>query len=228
MLETNGFDIIPSLFTAEEIAYLRFAISTGNLETHGARNLLRRVPAIREVAICSKLLKLVEDVVGSNPFPVRGIFFDKTPEANWKVAWHQDLTIAVTEKKDVPGFGPWSVKEGVVHVQPPISVLEKMLTVRIHLDECGGDNGPLQVIPGSHLHGRLEPAVIATWKRKGPIISCIAPEGGVLLMRPLLLHSSSSAKTPGHRRVVHIEYAAEKLVGELEWAEPFGRQQSSV
>ena len=92
---------------------------------------------------------------GVRAFPVRALLFDKPPEANWKVPWHQDLSIAVRHKRDITGFGPWSNKAGVLHVQPRVNVLESMLTVRIHLDDCGKQNGALRVIPGSHTRGRL-------------------------------------------------------------------------
>jgi hypothetical protein len=84
---------------------------------------------------------LVEPILGSNFLPVRGILFDKIPDANWKVPWHQDVTIAVQEKVEAEGFGPWSIKADVLHVQPPASILEQMLSIRLHLDDCGEENG---------------------------------------------------------------------------------------
>src|SRR5262245_7189469 len=86
----------------------------------------------------------VEPILGPGAFVVRGLFFDKTPRANWKVSWHQDLTIAVRVRIEAPGFGPWSLKAGVVHVQPPAEILERMATVRLHLDDCSESNGPLR------------------------------------------------------------------------------------
>src|SRR3989344_5826179 len=138
-IQENGFEIISNVLTRSEVEAIHDAIGgiqEKSEQAYGIRNLLQRVPAVAELAASQKLLSVVEGVIGSRPFPVHGIFFDKTPEANWKVAWHQDLTIAVAEKKEVLGFGPWSVKDGVVHVQPPMSVLENMLAVRIHLDDC--------------------------------------------------------------------------------------------
>src|SRR5206468_7563965 len=130
----------------------------------------------------------------------------KTPHANWKVAWHQDLSIAVRERLDVAGFGPWSLKNGVVHVQPPREVLESMLTVRLHLDDCGQDNGPLRVVAGSHALGILPPREVQRLVQARPVTTCVVPRGGALLMRPLLLHASSAALRAGHRRVIHLEF----------------------
>jgi ectoine hydroxylase-related dioxygenase (phytanoyl-CoA dioxygenase family) len=161
-------------------------------------------------------------VLGSNCFPVRALLFDKTPSANWKVAWHQDLTIAVGARRDVDGYGPWSSKGGVPHVQPPIAILERMLAIRVHLDDCGPDNGPVRVLPGSHRARRLSVAEIDAWRRRVAEVSCIVPPGGLLVMRPLLLHASSAAKSPAHRRVIHIEYAATGLPEGLEWYEAWG------
>jgi ectoine hydroxylase-related dioxygenase (phytanoyl-CoA dioxygenase family) len=126
----------------------------------------------------------------------------------------------VYKRQDVPGFTGWSVKQDVLHVQPPARVLENMLTLRLHLDDCGADNGPLRVLRGSHLRGRLTDEKIEQCKRDCEEVICLVPRGGVLLMRPLLLHASSPAKHPCHRRVVHLEYAADSLPGRLRWFEP--------
>ena len=147
---------------------------------------------------------------------VRGILFDKTPDANWLVPWHQDLSIAVRERRYVPGFGPWSVKAGVHHVQPPGEILDQMLTVRIHLDACPAENGPLRVIPGSH-RSLLSPNELARRVNEESSVACCVEAGDALLMRPMLAHTSAPARIPAHRRVVHIEYAACELPGALEW-----------
>jgi ectoine hydroxylase-related dioxygenase (phytanoyl-CoA dioxygenase family) len=123
----------------------------------------------------------------------------------------------VKQRIDVAGFGPWSVKAGVRHVQPPVRVLENMLTVRVHLDDCGPDNGPLNVLPGSHAAGVLKAAEIESWRRNQAPMSCVARAGDAVLMRPLLLHASSVALRPGHRRVIHIEFAGTDLPGGLDW-----------
>jgi ectoine hydroxylase-related dioxygenase (phytanoyl-CoA dioxygenase family) len=150
---------------------------------------------------------------------VRGLLFNKLPEANWAVPWHQDLTIAVRERRQAPGFGPWSLKDGVVHVQPPDEVIARMVSVRIHLDDTDAQNGALRVIPGSHTEGRLSAEAIGRWTTSRTAVTLEAPAGSVLLMRPHLLHASSAAEPPGQRRVIHIEYAADELPFGLEWNE---------
>jgi hypothetical protein len=194
------------------------AASRSGSASYARRNLLR-IPAIRELADSRDIRALVEPVLGISARAVRGILFDKTPAANWKVAWHQDLSIAVKERIERPGFGPWSVKAGVPHVQPPIDILRKMLTVRLHLDDCDESNGPLRVLPGSHSDGVLSDDAIRRWQRRIEPAACHCPAGGAVLMRPLLLHASSQAVTPRHRRVIHIEYAAGPLPGGLQWFE---------
>jgi ectoine hydroxylase-related dioxygenase (phytanoyl-CoA dioxygenase family) len=162
--------------------------------------------------------RLAEPIVGPHAIPVRGLFFDKTPEANWPVLWHQDLTIAVAERHDVQGWGPWSVKAGIVHVEAPGALLATMLTIRLHLDDCGADNGPLRVLPGSHRLGRLDRKRIEDLRREIPEVTCNAPAGAAVLMRPLILHASSPASAPSHRRVIHLEYArADALPCPLSW-----------
>jgi len=117
------------------------------------------------------------------------------------------------------GFGPWSSKEGVTHVQPPVGVLERMVSVRLHLDDCAASNGPLRVIPGSHASGRLSVAEIAAIRAREPECVCVARAGDLLVLRPLLLHASSAATAPGHRRVLHVEYACEPLPAGMDWFE---------
>jgi len=117
------------------------------------------------------------------------------------------------------GFGPWSIKAGVHHVQPPVSVLENMCTVRLHLDDCGEDNGPLKVVPGSHSRGLLDEPELARVVTAAPVELCCVPRGGAVVMRPLIAHASSSATRPGHRRVIHIEFANADLPWPLEWHE---------
>jgi ectoine hydroxylase-related dioxygenase (phytanoyl-CoA dioxygenase family) len=125
----------------------------------------------------------------------------------------------VRERAETPGFGPWSVKAGVPHVQPPPELLARMLTLRLHLDDCGPANGPLQVLPGSHADGALSPAAVAAWRGRVPPEACLVPAGGAVLMRPLILHASSAATAVGHRRVVHLEWSADELPGGLRWHE---------
>ncbi|MDB5355684.1 MAG: protein involved in biosynthesis of mitomycin antibiotics/polyketide fumonisin [Phycisphaerales bacterium] len=223
-----GFAIAPDVIPSRVIATLISALSGANAgaaarernhRLYAMRDLLRLSPEVRDLANSPAIRHLIEPTLGPEARPVRGILFDKTAEANWKVAWHQDLSIAVREKIDVDGFGPWSVKAGIPHVQPPAQVLERMLTVRVHLDDCTQDNGPLLVLPGSHSAGVLSSEHVARWKRESSPVPCCCPAGGAVLVRPLLLHASSEARMPGHRRVVHIEFAAGELPGALQWFE---------
>jgi ectoine hydroxylase-related dioxygenase (phytanoyl-CoA dioxygenase family) len=147
------------------------------------------------------------------------------PGANWALGWHQDSVIAVAGQRDVSGFLAWGQKAGVWQVQPPPEILAAMVAVRIHLDECGPENGPLRVIPGSHRHGWLDNE-IGRWKREVEAVSCLASAGGAVVMCPLILHASSKAISPSHRRVIHIEYASEELPGGLEWHRRVGAADS--
>lgn len=173
---------------------------------------------IRELAWSVKVRSIAEDALEDSAFPVRATLFDKTADANWLVPWHQDLTICVGARIEVPGYGPWTKKAGVWHVQPPASVLERMLSVRIHLDDCSERNGALRVIPGTHQFGRLTAVQIAERQRMSGSITCVVDRGGVVLMRPLLLHASSAGSAASHRRVIHIDYVSCQLHGGLRWA----------
>lgn len=223
-ITSKGWACIAQVVGNAEIAALVKAIGAGQWagsrregSLFAIRSLLEVVPEVGELAKSPELRALVEPILGPDCFAVRGILFDKTAEANWNVLWHQDVTIAVRERRDAPGFACWTTKAGVPHVQPPVGILENMLTVRLHLDDCGESNGPLRVVPGSHHCGRLNPEAIAACRAGTSEVSLTTQSGDAILMRPLLLHASSSASVPGHRRVIHLEYAAESLPFGLEW-----------
>jgi ectoine hydroxylase-related dioxygenase (phytanoyl-CoA dioxygenase family) len=225
--ERDGFAIVDRVAEPALVASLidSFEVSPEVMDwrekRHGlyAMRQILGVPDVYTLATSPGVRAAVEEVLGKDARPVRGIFFDKLAGANWKVAWHQDRAIAVAEKIEVDGFGPWSMKESVVHVQPPVEVLERMVTVRVHLDECGSESGPLKVLRGSHRMGIIAADQVARVVSEGEEVACEVPSGGAVVMRPLILHRSGRAVTPGHRRVVHIEFAAQELPGGLQWAE---------
>jgi hypothetical protein len=187
-------------------------------EIYGMRDLLI-LDEIRRLAQSSAIMSLVRSVIGPEVRAVRGLFFDKTPAANWPVQWHQDLSIAVAEKTEMEGWTGWSIKNGIPHVQPPAAILERMVSVRLHLDDCGPDNGPLKVRPGTHSLGRLIRERINELATEAPEEICCLKAGDALVMRPLLLHASSPARKPDHRRVIHLEFApADLLPPGLNWA----------
>ena len=213
-IEEQGFAVVPKVLSKAEREELIEQL--GPASGAGRRGILELAP-IAKLSRSDRLLSLVRPHLSAQPRPVRAIYFDKTAETNWLVTWHQDLTIAVRDKIDVPGFGPWSKKDGVPHVQPPVSLLEQMLTVRLHLDDCDESNGALRVIAGSHRSGRLAPERIRHLRNEQTASVCCVAAGDALVMRPLLLHSSGQSRTAGHRRVLHIEYAAFALPGGLQW-----------
>jgi ectoine hydroxylase-related dioxygenase (phytanoyl-CoA dioxygenase family) len=151
--------------------------------------------------------------------PVKLTLFDKTPRSNWKVPWHQDLAISVKERRDVRDFKAWSVKEGVPYVQPPIKILERVVAVRLHLDDASAANGALRVLPGTHRLGRLSAPQIVALRQQVQEVVCDVPAGGAMLMSPLLLHASSASESPTHRRVLHFEFSDATLPDGLAWAE---------
>ena len=223
--EEYGFAICPDVLdtgTIENLLpQLREQEDSGGAQegqtVYAMRNLLQTLPGVRSLAASRPVRALVEPYLGADCFAVRAIFFDMLPGANWKVPWHQDLSVAVAVRKETEGFGPWSRKAGVPHVQAPISLLERMLTVRLHLDACPLTNGPLRVVPGSHRLGRLNVEQIEALRAEINEVPCEIECGGALVMRPLLLHASSAAEFPVHRRVLHIEYANSPLPNGLEW-----------
>lgn len=214
-LNAHGFSSVPMVLDPEACADLRDLL--GDSDGAGTRGMLQ-VPEVMKLAQ-TLLVDLVRPLLPPKPIPVRGIYFDKRPEKNWLVAWHQDLTLALKERVEVSGFGPWSVKEGVPHVQPPVGLLEQMISVRLHLDDTDATNGALRVLPGTHRLGRLNAEAIRRCRETCKEVSCEAKAGDVLLMRPLLLHASSHSTSERRRRVLHIEFAGFDLPAPLAWNE---------
>lgn len=225
--ERDGFALVPEVADEDllavidqEIAALEAGPSARERagSTYALRNVLADSPRLLQLAAGGPFLALAQAALGPEARGVRGILFDKTPEANWKVAWHQDRTIAVRERIELPGFGPWSVKLGVAHVEPPREILEQMVALRIHLDDCPAENGALRLSPGSHRRGKLDPQEIARLAESGlEEITCPARRGEILVMRPLVLHASRPSSSPARRRVLHLEYAGGELPGGLAW-----------
>jgi ectoine hydroxylase-related dioxygenase (phytanoyl-CoA dioxygenase family) len=207
-LEFDGFQLFPRVFLPGEVEGLVAALP--EVTRGGVRSLLDDVRVMR-VARDRRLAA----IVGEAYFAVRAVLFDKTADSNWGLRWHQDLSIATRARRDVAGFAGWTVKAGVPHVTAPVELLRSMVTLRIHLDDCGPDVGPLRVIPRSHLLGRVPESEIGEHAAKSHV--CTAARGDVLAFKPLLLHASEGSRTVGHRRVLQVEYARDELAGGLEW-----------
>jgi ectoine hydroxylase-related dioxygenase (phytanoyl-CoA dioxygenase family) len=221
----QGFHITERFLTRDECDALAKELSvrfdgqqmSAKSPIGGVRNLLHTSKCVARLVSSEKLTSFLGNIAGKSAFAVRAIFFDKTEDNNWSVPWHQDLAISVAERVDAPGFGGWSLKDGVVHVHPPQEVLKSMVTLRLHLDDCDSQNGALHVLPGSHRCGKMGAAEINDWVQTHETMVCEVPKGGVLLMRPLLLHSSLRSENPTHRRVLHLEFAAHDLPNGLKW-----------
>lgn len=222
-LPQNGFALVESYISPAQIEQIELAISQLHQDASaGMRHLLKRSMGLRRFARSESMVKLASTALGRTAKPVKAILFDKTAATNWYVTWHQDLTIAVKERRDIEGFGTWSIKDGIDHVQPPAAVLSQIVALRVHLDACPVDNGAIKFISGSHLSGVLEPVAIALLRDNQPHVVLPAHKGDIIAMSPLVLHSSSQSTNPDHRRVLHIEYAACKLPGGLKFAEGSG------
>ena len=182
----------------------------------GVRDLIHH-PSVVRFLTHERLGNYIWSVIGRDLVAVKATLFDKTPEANWRLRWHQDRVLAVKERLDVPGYGRWSVKGGSFHVDAPASVLQQVIAVRIHLDDCGAECGPLRVIPGSHRLGKVSDDRIADIVSTQPQVDLCVPRGAILLMRPLLIHASSPSLNATHRRVLHIEFAPTEAISPLQW-----------
>jgi ectoine hydroxylase-related dioxygenase (phytanoyl-CoA dioxygenase family) len=208
-IKNRGFAILPSVFERNDMAAL-----VKNLNEHkGLRSRagLRRALALPSVAALAwdpRLLGLARKILGTKAFPYQATLFEKSPSANWLVAWHQDRALPLREKRDTPGWGPWSLKQGMIYCLAPTPALCQVLALRVHLDDSTKQNGPLRVLPGTHRRGVLSARDMRRLAEKIDSVECLVSRGGVLALRPLLIHSSSKSRSEQNRRVLHIEYAA--------------------
>ena len=179
---------------------------------------VRGVPVLDTLLASDESLGWIAcDRIGRAARPVRAVLFDKTPATNWALGWHQDRTIAVSKRHDVPGYGPWSVKAGIAHVEPPFDIIEVMVTLRIHLDDVPDDNAPLLIAPGSHGFGRIAEAVLIDVVARCGTAVCTARRGDVWAYSTPIVHASSASVGHAHRRVLQVDYAAVALPAPLEW-----------
>jgi ectoine hydroxylase-related dioxygenase (phytanoyl-CoA dioxygenase family) len=205
----SGFEIIPNFISTEWINHILHDIEKTalDIDVTGIRHIDKKLNSVSAYLASAEFAENAKSYLNSEHQLVRTILFNKTPESNWYVTWHQDRTISVLEKFDHPEWKNWSLKEGVLHVQPPLAVLENMVTIRIHLDDTTQDNGCLKVISGSHRYGLLSQEKINEIVAQNTSIYCEAYTGDALIMRPHLLHASNKSIDPSHRRVLHLEFS---------------------
>lgn len=215
-VEEAGFAVAPAVLTPEEAASTEEALRSVRLTSAGTRNLVE-LPWCRRLIGCIKSHAEIKPVLPLSPVAVQCTLFEKSEERNWLVALHQDLSIPVKERIENAQLGIWSRKEGQQFVQAPTELLEQLLAVRIHIDHCGPENGPLRVVPGSHRYGRVGEAAARRLRDAAGEVTCAIDSGGALLLRPLLLHASSKASSPRHRRVLHFLFGPESIGYGLRW-----------
>lgn len=225
-LTDNGFAVINNIFSEEEIKNISEVIL--NIDTSkdtfrksedlfAIRQFLKEIPEVKDLIFNENLRTIIREIFGENYFVIKSIYFDKPEKSNWYVAYHQDLTISVDKKLQLENFGPWTTKQNQFAVQPPLYILENIYTIRIHLDDTDENNGALKVIPKSHAKGIYRPETI-DWTLETETM-CSIEKGGIMLMKPLVLHGSNRTTNGKKRRVIHIEFSDRELPEQLQWSE---------
>jgi ectoine hydroxylase-related dioxygenase (phytanoyl-CoA dioxygenase family) len=205
-----GFAIAPGVLAADEADKIVSELSASELNRSraGARHVLK-YPCVNKIAEDRRVLALAQAVLGERAFPFRATLFDKSPDSNWLVVWHQDKSLPLSERRETPGWGPWTVKASVNYAHAPAQVLEQILALRIHLDDSTETNGPLRVVPGTHKRGVLTDRDLHALVSESDSATCLVSKGGIIAMRPLIMHASSKSQSDEYRRVLHIEYTVE-------------------
>jgi hypothetical protein len=215
-LDREGAQLFSAALSATQLFALESTLASQPRDHAGVK--LGGIPELRPFLSPAGLVgRIPASVPGPACLPVRAILFGKSADQNWSLGWHQDRTIVIKERFDVKGFGPWSIKNGRVHVEPPFDLLAKMLTLRLHLDSVPVTNAPLLVAPGSHKRCRIPTPDIPDVVHKCGVISCLAETGDTWLYATPILHASDATVEPLRRRVLQVDYAAEQLPSGLEW-----------
>lgn len=188
----RGFATVPCVIEASEAESALSELAAAGLcrSRAGARHILDQ-PCVQKLANDPRILGLSRRILGENSIPFRATLFDKSPNSNWLVVWHQDTALPLQEKRETPGWGPWSIKDGVTYAHAPFKALEQILALRIHLDDSIETNGPLRVIPGTHVHGVLTDEELQKLDSEIDPVTCAVGKGGVIAMRPLIVHASN-------------------------------------
>ena len=222
----NGFTTIDNIYSTLEVDQILAIISQVDTtketfrkssDLFAIRQFLKEVPKTVDLIFNDNLKSLIQQLFGDDYFTVKSIYFDKPETSNWYVSFHQDLTISVNKKINLKDFGPWTMKQNQFAVQPPLEILKSIYTVRIHLDDTDENNGALIVIPKSHNKEIYRPETI-DWTKETTAI-CKVKRGGIMIMKPLIFHSSGRTTNNKKRRVVHIEFSNKELPAEVKWSE---------
>ena len=215
-ISKDGAQLLSAALSSSELRDLECALAEQPRDHAGVR--LHGVTQLRPfLSPTGPVGRIPAAVLGSGCQPVRAILFDKSAETNWSLGWHQDRTIAVQDRIEVSGFEPWSLKSGMVHVEPPFDLLAGMLTLRVHLDAVPETNAPLLIAPASHIRGRIPGPDIPHAVEQCGIVPCLAEAGDVWQYSTPILHPSDAAVEPLHRRVLQVDYSASALPGGLQW-----------
>ncbi|AUC17009.1 hypothetical protein BTO06_04415 [Tenacibaculum sp. SZ-18] len=216
-LQYNGFSISERIFSKSELNQMILALGE-NGKSFAVRQLVEKCPEILNLIFQNKVFKeLYSDLCGMEYFLTKAIFFNKPKMSNWFVSYHQDLSISVKNKSNEEGFQNWTVKDNQLGVIPPKQILNNTVTMRIHLDRTDESNGALKVIPKSHSKGIIridESFKINNYEKE---FLCEVEEGGVMIMKPLLLHASERSVSNFDRRVIHLEFCNTDVP--MEWLE---------
>lgn len=211
---------MPGIFEEDQLTQLAESFATASMRRSraGVRHALGNA-AVNSLANDGPLLAAARHILGADAFPFRATMFEKTQEANWLVVWHQDKALPLRHRRETPGWGPWSLKESVIYAHAPATALSQVLALRVHLDNSTSRNGPLRVLPATHRLGVLSDDAIQQLAQDIVPVECCVSRGGVIAMKPLVIHSSSKSQAERSRRVLHIEYAANSAIaGDLELA----------
>src|SRR5690348_9811889 len=109
-----GIALVSDVFSRGEASTLVRKLDSNSLHRSraGIRHLMSN-DGVAEVARSPRMMTIARSILGNEAFPFRATLFDKSSESNWLVVWHQDTALPLRTRSATPGWGPWSVKDGI-------------------------------------------------------------------------------------------------------------------
>lgn len=204
--ESSGYLVLEGVLSETVVADISNFVNRLQVESAGTRNVLE-YDWCRSVANALRSQADISPLLPPKPVAIQCIYFEKSKAQNWLVSLHRDSIFPIKARIESPEWGLWTQKEGRLYGRPPEQVLSSLVAIRLHLENNDEENGPLLVVPGSHL----------AEQENENRVSCLVQAGGVVILRPQLLHASSKVRS-GIRRVLHFVFGPEYLPDGAEWA----------
>lgn len=186
-LEHKGFSILKYIYTKREIRNIKRELHRHFKETNkhitDIKDLFKDIPSIKPLLFNQNLSKILKSIC-ETPLLSEATYTERPNNSKEYLSWHQDFDFGKKENGNKQ---------------------KSSFLVFIYLDDVDHKNGALGVVPGSH-NKILSDAEIETIANNSIPYVCETPSGGLLLMKPLLLHAWQEPTSQMKRGVIKLGF----------------------